>query len=176
MIAVVALAVNIHGAFGATADGFALSYGAIRGVLILKYVRAYRAVSDARPLTRRYAIGFGAGAGIWAVSTLVSPPTQIILWGLGLAVSFSTVLTAGRHHIDFAPHHEHLPERFGLFTIIVLGESFIGVVGGVAGRDWTISAGLIAAFGVALAFSLWWIYFEHVGSGAIEAAERLGKT
>jgi low temperature requirement protein LtrA len=54
-------------------------------------------------------------------------------------------------------------ERFGLFTIIVLGEVVFGVIDGlsVAEQDVkTISTGMIA---LVLGFGLWWIYFDIIG-------------
>ena len=58
---------------------------------------------------------------------------------------------------------ESLVERFGLFTIIVLGEVVFGVVDGLsdAERDVkTISTGLIA---LVIGFGFWWIYFDLIG-------------
>jgi Bacterial low temperature requirement A protein (LtrA) len=58
---------------------------------------------------------------------------------------------------------DSLVERFGLFTIIVLGEVVLGVVAGlsVAERDaTTIVTGLLALW---LGFGFWWIYFDLVG-------------
>ena len=60
------------------------------------------------------------------------------------------------------PTHS-LVERFGLFTIIVLGEVVFGVVDGmsVAERDLkTITTGMLA---LGLGFGFWWIYFDVVG-------------
>ncbi|MCL1587773.1 MAG: low temperature requirement protein A, partial [Actinomycetia bacterium] len=55
-----------------------------------------------------------------------------------------------------------LVERFGLFTIIVLGETVLAVVVGVAHAHWVASAVVFAAIGMTISFSLWWIYFEGV--------------
>jgi low temperature requirement protein LtrA len=54
-------------------------------------------------------------------------------------------------------------ERFGLFSIIVLGEIVVGVVGGVTAHhhlDWII--GLTGALGALIAIALWWVYFDYV--------------
>jgi low temperature requirement protein LtrA len=56
----------------------------------------------------------------------------------------------------------HLVERFGLFTIIVLGETVLAVVVGVAHAHWEATAVIFAAIGMTISFSLWWIYFEGV--------------
>ena len=54
-------------------------------------------------------------------------------------------------------------ERFGLFTIIVLGEVVFGVVDGLSTPDrdaLVIVTGMIA---LAIGFGFWWIYFDVVG-------------
>lgn len=54
-------------------------------------------------------------------------------------------------------------ERFGLFTIIILGEVVVAVVRGVAGHhhlDWEV--GVTAALGMLIAIALWWVYFDSV--------------
>jgi low temperature requirement protein LtrA len=61
------------------------------------------------------------------------------------------------------PASDSLVERFGLFTIIVLGEVVFGVVGGLSSAEQTvttIATGLIALW---IGFGLWWIYFDLVG-------------
>ena len=56
-----------------------------------------------------------------------------------------------------------LVERFGLFTIIVLGEVIVGVVQGVAGYpDVNLQVGGISALGMTIAFGTWWLYFDFV--------------
>jgi low temperature requirement protein LtrA len=56
----------------------------------------------------------------------------------------------------------HLPERYGLFTIIVLGEAVAGVVAGLIHRGAMSTSGPVAALGLVTTFSLWWIYFERM--------------
>jgi low temperature requirement protein LtrA len=56
-----------------------------------------------------------------------------------------------------------LVERFGAFTIIVLGEVILGVVAGLSAVEpdaMTILTGLLA---LVIGFGLWWIYFDIVG-------------
>jgi low temperature requirement protein LtrA len=54
-------------------------------------------------------------------------------------------------------------ERFGLFTIIVLGEVIVGVVSGLAEHprlNWL--AGSSGFLGMIIAIGLWWVYFDFV--------------
>lgn len=175
MLAVASMAVNIHNGLGETSTGFALSYAAARAVLVFEYLVAGWFVAVARPLTHHFARGFLIGALLWLLSIFVPPPFRFIFWAVGLAIDFATPLTI--HHIQrqLPPHPEHLPERFGLFTIIVLGEAVIAVVNGVSEMDWSGLSALTAIFGFITAFSLWWIYFENVEGSALETARTSGR-
>ena len=170
MVAAAALAVNVHHGLGETSAGFAVSYAVFRFVLVLQYARAGRQVAEARALTRRFGTGFAVAATLWLLSAFVPAPWRFVLWAAGLAVDFATPISAGRLHTTLAPHEEHLPERFGLFTIIVLGESAVGVVNGVTEVAWTLGSFFTAVFGFAVAFALWWLYFDNVDGSAIRAA------
>ena len=79
------------------------------------------------------------------------------------------MLFARQLSVQFAPHVHHLPERFGSFTIIVLGISILGVVNGIAAHNWTVSSIISAGLGLGIAFSLWWIYFDTVDGSEIRA-------
>ena len=58
---------------------------------------------------------------------------------------------------------DSLVERFGLFTIIVLGEVIIGVVTGVTEHhELNLLIGGTAALGTLIAIGLWWVYFDLI--------------
>lgn len=97
--------------------------------------------------------------------------------GRALAKSNETRIDVGFHGVQrqLPPHTEHLPERFGLFTIIVLGEAIIAVVNGVSEVEWTWMNGLTTVFGFVMAFCLWWLYFENVSGTALNQLRSSGK-
>ncbi|WP_009632945.1 low temperature requirement protein A [Synechocystis sp. PCC 7509] len=171
MLAIAALAVNVHDGLGESSAGFAIAYAAGRAVLVLEYFRAAKHIPQARGLATRYGTGFAIAAILWLISVFIPTPWRFILWGLGLFVDFATPLTAPKSlHLGLLPHPEHLPERFGLFTIIVLGEAIIAVVDGVAEQKWNVTSASCAVLGFIIAFSLWWIYFENVSGSALRSA------
>lgn len=170
MFCIAMLAVNIHNAWGESSGSFAFSYALIRTLNFIEYQRATHHVTVARKLTIKFAISSGIISVIWLVSALAPMPLRHSLWFLALIIDFATPLLIGQLSAQFAPHTSHLPERFGLFIIIVLGESIIGVVNGVLQQQWNVSLILPLACGVSIAFSLWWIYFDNLGGSAIESA------
>jgi low temperature requirement protein LtrA len=162
MLAVVAMALSVHDALHGGSAQFAVSYVAVRGVVLLLNVRAHRHAAPARPLLTLYLTAFTIGASFWLVSILVPEPARYLLWAVGMAIDLSAPWL-GRRQIAEAPiHASHMTERFGLFTLIVLGESVISVAQGAAEVDWAAGT-LAAAVGGFLAVAcLWWIYFEYI--------------
>jgi len=166
------MAANIHHGLDSSSVGFALSYIAFRGVLICQYLHAGYHVPEARALTNWFAIGFTASIIFWLASIFVPFPWRLLLWGLGLSVDFATPLTAGNRVVKVPPDMAHTTERIGLFTIIVLGESIVAVVGGVSDRQWTPMAIAIALLGLSIAFSFWWMYFDTVDESPLHAMRK----
>jgi low temperature requirement protein LtrA len=164
------MAVSVPDGLGKNSGWFALSYAIMRTILVIEYLRTRRHVPAARPLTTRYSIGFSIAAGIWFASAFVPLPIRFIFWMIGLGVDIGTPLLFARQlSVQFAPHVQHLPERFGSFTIIVLGISILGVVNGIADHNWTVPSIISAGLGLGIAFSLWWIYFDTVDGSEIRA-------
>jgi low temperature requirement protein LtrA len=96
---------------------------------------------------------------------VVPTPARFWLWAVALAVDFGTPLATGRHLSRVPPDAEHLPERFGLFTIILIGEAMVGVMRGMESQPtWTREAAISAFLSMTAVFALWWGYFD--GSGA----------
>jgi low temperature requirement protein LtrA len=56
-------------------------------------------------------------------------------------------------------------ERFGLLTIIVLGEVIVGVVQGVAAtHHFSLLTGVTGGLGMLVAIGIWWVYFDFISS------------
>ena len=170
MSATAFMAVCVSDGFGKYSGGFAISYATTRTILVIEYLRTGRNVPATRPLVNRYSVGLSIAAGLWFVSALIPPPFRFIFWILGLIIDISTPMVFTRSlAIKFAPNIRHLPERFGSFTIIVLGISILAVVDGISNHQWTAQSITDAALGLGIAFSLWWIYFDTVDGSEIKA-------
>lgn len=156
------MAIWLGDGLGENTARFALAYAASRLVLVVMYFRAAATISQARPLARRYGTGFAIAAAIWAASALIPAPWRFGVWVIAFLIDFGTPLSSIRLQVALPPSAGHLPERFGLFTIIVLGEGFLKVVGGMAGHVLTIPEILLDIPGLLIAGSLWWIYFDNI--------------
>jgi len=152
--------------------GFGAAYAGMRVILVLQYLRARR-VPQTRVLTTRYAVGFGMAASIWLASAFVPAPARFFLWAIALTVDLATPFVAPGHSSKYPPDAAHFPERFGLFTIILLGEFVVAVMRGIESQEgWPIQAAASAILSMIYAFAMWWWYFD----GAKASAERHIKT
>jgi low temperature requirement protein LtrA len=172
MVAVVAMALSIHDALHGGSAQFAVAFVIVRGIVLLLNARARRHAAAARPLLNLFLVAFGIGASLWLVSVLVPEPARYVLWGIALTVELAAPWV-GRRQIEKAPvQASHLVERFGLFTLIVLGESVISVAQGAADVDWTAATVAAASGGFLIVACLWWLYFDRLGDGAIRSVLR----
>jgi low temperature requirement protein LtrA len=81
---------------------------------------------------------------------------------VALAIDLGTPWMAVVHSARVPPDPAHLPERFGLFTLILLGESVVAVMHGMKGQaDWSIAPAMTALLGMAIAFAVWSWYFDR---------------
>jgi len=173
MFAVAVMAANAKDALDSRSSaGFAAAYAAVRLILVLQYLRA-RHIVEARPLTTRYLAGHGFAAILWLVSALIPAPARFWIWAVALAVDLGTPWLAIPHSVRIPPDAAHLPERFGLFMLILLGESVVAVMHGMESQEhWPVSAAISAFLGMGLFFTIWWWYFD----GAAGASEQPVRT
>jgi low temperature requirement protein LtrA len=159
MLAIAALAVQIPDVAHGESTGFVIAYAVLRSLLVLLYVRSYRHVPQARPLIVRYASAYSLGVALWLASLAFDAPERYVIWGVALAWEYSQPIIWRRLHRDIPVSPSHVPERFGLFTIIVLGESIVAVALGTAASDWDLASAATGGLGFLVAASVWWIYF-----------------
>ena len=169
MFLVAVLSTTIGAVFHGSSTGFALAYLCARLILLVLYERARRHVPEARRLTTIFLVAFGAATGFWIASLALPAPWRYGLWGVALVLELGAPLFAWRQLPQAPIHPRHIPERFGLLTLIVLGESVLGVVLGIAHVPWGTASAFAAAGGFVAAAALWWIYFEFLDETTIGA-------
>jgi low temperature requirement protein LtrA len=157
------MGINAGGALDSRdSAGFAAAYSALRLVLVAQYARARR-LRETRPLTTIYLVGCGTAALLWLASAFVPASERFWLWALAFALDLVTPLVAERHSDRVPPHASHLPERFGLFTIILLGEAVVAVMDGMRSQEgWSAAAATTAFVSMAVLFGIWGWYFDGI--------------
>ena len=172
MIAVGAMAAFAHHAIGETSIPFALSYAALHAILTYLWWSSGRHNPEHRVLSTPWAITFSFTTLLILISVFVPEPYRYWLWGASIAIDLAlpivqnlTMSDAAREEqqrIDFVTHS--LTERFGLFTIIVLGEIMVGAIATLSEHE-TVTPASVALFVLAMLFGigLWWLYFDALG-------------
>ncbi|MBE2314604.1 low temperature requirement protein A [Solirubrobacter sp. CPCC 204708] len=169
-LAIAGCAASATEATGSLGWAFAASFLVARIMLVLLYLRAWRHVQPARGTIGVYLAAATLSAALWAVSIALTGTGRYVLWGVAVLLDVAAPLLATRHANDVPLHLEHLPERFGLLVILVLGEAVGATVTGVHDAKWAGAAVGVAVLGFALTAALWWNYFDV---GAASSAEDL---
>lgn len=162
IFAVAVMAANARESLASRSSaGFAAAYAGVRLILLVHYWRA-AGVDEARGLTRTYLTGHGTAAILWLASSLMPPVSRLSTWLIAFTIDLATPWLAVNHNVRVPPHPAHLPERFGLFTLILLGESVVAVMKGIESQDtWSFRAATSALTGIAVLFAIWWWYFDR---------------
>jgi low temperature requirement protein LtrA len=135
--------------------------------MVAQWLRAASGDPATRPAALRYAACVTVVQIGWVLRLLLPP--QAGLWAfLFLALCEMLVPAYAERAGDGrgTPWHPgHIAERYGLFTLIVLGECIAAVTVALhsASSSHGVSAGLVAviAGAVLIVFSVWWWYFEN---------------
>lgn len=171
MFAIGGVAVSVHGLFRKEFFAFSCFYALARFVVVALYYRVYRHVPVARPLARRYVIGFSVGAVLWLSAAFVPWPWILPVWCAAMLIDLNSVLSHVSRSLtaQYPPDSLHMTERYGLLTIIVLGESFVKVLSAVSADGLHRTTFLMCGCVLFICCSLWWIYFDDVAGSRIKA-------
>ena len=174
MAGVLVLAAGVHDAF---ADQrfflVTLGYFIMRIALVSQWIRAAIENPAGRTTALRYAGGIIVVQVGWILRLLLPPELGLASFVVLALLDVSVPVWAERTAMT-SWHPHHIAERYGLFTIILLGESVsaatIAVQGIIASSGVSLDLVIIAAAGLLLIFALWWLYFME------SAAEGLSKS
>jgi low temperature requirement protein LtrA len=171
MLAIATMAVLIDDvAAGEHTAAFAVAYVVLRSIMLALYARAWRAVPEARPLIRFYSSGYGVGVVLWLGSLAFDTPWRYVVWVIAQVLELSLPPLSTRLHRRIPTSARHLPERWALFTLIVLGESVVAVAVETSDADWHFSSAATAVVGFTAVATVWWLYFDRQGSVALRGS------
>jgi low temperature requirement protein LtrA len=141
-------------------------YVLMRLALVVQWLRAARSAPDCRPAALRYALGITGCQVLWVGFLWVPHGWQAGAF-LVIVVLELAVPVWGERRRGTAWHAHHIAERYGLFTLIVLGEVILSATNAV--KESTAEPGhlgallSLAAAALVLVFSMWWLYFDRPG-------------
>jgi low temperature requirement protein LtrA len=167
MFAVAGLASTIPHALHGGQNSFVVAYVSVRVILLVLYARVYRSLEAARPVAGWFILMFGIAVADWLISLALPVPWKYVLWAVALVLEHVAPIRAWRLLRGMPVDPRHIPERFGLLVIIVLGEGVIGVVLGTAQVSWTVRSGAIAFAGFLTGAAIWWLYFDFLDAASV---------
>jgi len=140
-------------------------YVVMRVAMVAQWLRAARQDPARRKACLTYALWITIAQLGWIAAIFVYtsvPLTIVIVVALVLVEVIGPVIAEYRQ--GGTPWHaHHIVERYGLFTIIALGEGVVGTVASlsaiVGDQGWSVDAVFIAVAGTGLTFGMWWTYF-----------------
>ncbi|SEL70683.1 low temperature requirement protein A [Rhodococcus maanshanensis] len=163
------MSVAVGGAFDDRALVFAAGYVVLR--LLLWVISCRLPGGSARLRLEPFAVAAFVAAPLFLLGAFLEGPGRIAAWTAAALIELIAprVLPASLNHVRIET--AHLPERFGLFLIIALGETVVAVGGQAAGID--LDGPTYAAFALAflIIVLLWWTYFHYGAPAARHSLE-----
>lgn len=149
------MALAVPGAYGGRGVLLGAAYWLARVVLLLLVVRIPGAWRGP------YGVGVLVSGPLLVAGGLLPEGPRLALWAAAALGDLAAPLVFRRRLAVVAYHPAHMPERFALFLLVVLGESIVGIGGTAAAAR--LDAAELATVAVAFTISvgLWWQYFVY---------------
>lgn len=172
MVGVIILALGLPQVFRSLDQGQPIyngvtvaGYVVMRVAMVFLWLRAARQDPPRRRASQTYAITIGVAQVGWVLLVLARPTSAV--WFISalpiVLVELIGPVIAERGKGGTPWHAHHIAERYGLLTIITLGEGVIGTVASLGAvvdiQGWSRDAVLVAVAGTGLTFGMWWTYF-----------------
>ena len=156
-------------------------YVLMRIIMISQWLRASRGAGRARWTTIVYAAGIGIVQVLWVAWLGIDDPVSSAV-GVGVLILAEVAVPVIAETRGTTPWHpDHITERYGCFTIIVLGESLLAsantifeALGEVEDIVPLVSLGVLC---LTVTASMWWIYFwppHHRSIGSLGGSLKYG--
>ncbi len=157
------------GVSSAFADDFRVivfGYVLMRLAMVAQWLRAARSSPECRPAALRFAAGIAFCQVLWVIRIFLPASTALVTFFVIALLELAVPVIAERT-TPTPWHAHHISERYGLFTLIVLGETILSATNaikeGVSEGEHIGPLISLAAAGLVLVFAMWWLYFERPG-------------
>jgi low temperature requirement protein LtrA len=140
-------------------------YVIMRIAVVAQWLRAARQDPQHRSACLTYAVAVTVAQIGWIATIFLhtTVPVTLVIVALLIGVEFLGPVIAETRKGGTPWHAHHITERYGLLTIIALGEGVVGTVASlsavVGAQGWSFDAVFVVVAGVGLTFGMWWTYF-----------------
>ncbi len=172
MVGVIILALGIPPVFTSIEEGrhvdnrvMVAGYVVMRIAMIAQWLRAAKQDPRRRAACLTYAGTITVAQIGWVGLIFANPsvPVMFLLVAVLILVELAGPQLAETKNGGTPWHAHHIAERYGLLTIIALGEGVVGTVASLTAvvrqQGWTLGAVLVAVAGTGLTFGMWWVYY-----------------
>jgi low temperature requirement protein LtrA len=135
-------------------------YFGIRAIISVMYISSISKLDDRSEFSSRLGFALLVSAVVSLSSILFDPPMRYLVAYVGIFLDILFPVFFWNKLKPLPAHTEHLIERLGLLTIILLGESVISLSGGLSDIQWDRYNVMTAITGFIMVCSIWWIYFD----------------
>jgi low temperature requirement protein LtrA len=177
MAGVLVLAAGVPKMFDGDFTIAVIGYVIMRIAQTGQWLRVVREHLEGRAAALRYAGGTVAVQVCWVARLALHGTVGRVAWVV-LVICEMLVPVWAEYARRTPWHPTHIAERYGLFTLIVLGESVLGATTAVqagfdAGGEF---AGVlkVAIGGLLTCFAMWWLYFDQPAEDLLAEASRTG--
>ncbi len=144
-----------------------VGYVVMRLALVVQWIRASRGNAGLRKTALRYAVGIAVVQVFWVCYPLAPADWALPVFLLLVACELLVPVIAER--AGRTPWHpEHIADRYGSFTLIVLGESVLAstaaAANAVENASQLLQFSLLGVGAFILVAGLWWVYFSSDAS------------
>jgi low temperature requirement protein LtrA len=141
-----------------------VGYVIMRLALVSQWIRAGRSDPVHRSAAYRYAVGIAIVQAAWIALGFLADDVKLGFFVVLMLCELLVPVWAERENMT-TWHPEHIGERYGLFTIIVLGEavlaSAVAIQTVVDDRLFSRQMAAIIAGSLIILYMLWWLYFDY---------------
>src|SRR5688500_5078285 len=157
------MAIAVPDAFGDQALWFVIPYVVVRLLNLALYIGGLRDDREQQRAVLALAPWFALSPALALIGGLLGGRLLIAFWCAGLALDILGTLRAGEG-AGFRVSPDHFAERYGLFTIIALGESLVAIGLGLADHTRAAAFALSLAVPFAGVAAIWWAYFDFTAA------------
>jgi low temperature requirement protein LtrA len=158
------IAAGVPRAFEQDFSVIVTGYVLMRLAGVTQWLRAAKSDPERRPTALRYVVGTVVVQIAW-IARLALPDNLLLAGFLVLFLAEIAVPIWAERAVGTTWNPHHIAERYGLFTIIVLGETVIGATSaiqdGIQGNHHIGDLISLSAAGLVIVFSMWWLYFDQ---------------
>jgi low temperature requirement protein LtrA len=140
-------------------------YVVMRIALVGQWLRAATQDPEHRSACLTYVAAVTVAQAGWVASIFLHTSVPVTFLVVIVLIGIETLgpVLAERRRDGTPWHAHHITERYGLLTIIALGEGVVGTVSSLTAvvntQGWSFDAAFIVVAGIGLTFGMWWTYF-----------------